>query len=212
MTTTVVSIAWGDAYAKFVPHWWSTVQRLDPAPDEIVIAHHPDDPTGVRDLPVRLVECRERNLGRMLNAAIHAASGDWIAQCPLDDTLTVDALSVTAGVAPETDLVVVGATSARSGTTWMGDWASIWKPPVDYRMNHHVPFKKSLWERVGGYTDHHWCDWAFFLIADSVGAHVQHVDKVTLTFGDDHAGARLSDLGGHAANQEIDALKRELLP
>lgn len=212
MSVAVVSVAWGDAYAQFVPHWWTCVELLNPAPDEIVIAHHPDDDTGVKDLPVTLVECAERSLPRMLNAAIQAAKSEWIQQCPLDDWLTPDALTILDDIDGNTDLIVAGAQSVRKAEIWMGDWETIWGPPPHYRMNHHCPFRKSLWERIGGYSDHHWCDWAFFLRADAASAVVEHRRKVTLMFGDDHHLARLSDLGGHLADAEIDALKRELRP
>lgn len=202
----LVSIAWGDRYARFVPRWWDMAQALDPAPDEIVIAHHPDDATGVRDLPVTLVECYDRSLPRMLNAAFAATSATWVQQCPIDDLLTSDALEPVGMVAPETDLIVVGATSMSSGSTWMGDFSSIWGAPSGYRMNHHCPVRRDLWERAGRFGDEHWSDWGFFLRAAAAGCTPEHVERVTLLFDDTHDG-RYSNLGGPAADEEIRLLQ-----
>lgn len=209
MTVAVVSIAWGSGYAKYVDRWWNMVERLDPQPDEIIIAHHPDDPTGVEALPVELVECFDRSLPRMLNAAIAAAESDWIQQCPLDDFLSSDALQAIDRVRPDTDLIVVGAQSLANGGIWRGDFSTIWGSPSEYRMNHHCPIRRDLWERVGGFGDEHWCDWSFFLRAAKAGCTPEQVDMVTLGFDDTHAG-RYSNLGGAAANEEIAALQREL--
>jgi hypothetical protein len=203
----LISIAWGDRYARFVPRWWEMAQRLDPAPDEIIIAHHPDDDTGVRDLPVTLVECMDRSLPRMLNAAINATTATWIQQCPLDDILTPDALQPTSLVRPDTDLIIVGATSMNSGATWMGDFGSIWGSPTGYRMNHHCPIRRDLWERTNGYGDEHWSDWGFFLRAAAAGCSPEYVDRVTLLFDDTHDG-RYSNRGGIQADQEIRDLQQ----
>jgi hypothetical protein len=209
MSVAVVSIAWGDQYSQYAERWWDMVQRLDPKPDEVIIAHHPEDPTGVQDLPVTLVECFDRSLPRMLNAAISASRSDWIQQCPLDDFLMPNALEAVARVKPSTNLIIVGAQSLETGNIWMGDFGSIWGPPSDYRMNHHCPIRRDLWERVGGFGDEHWCDWGFFLRAAKAGCVFEHVDMVTLGFDDTHGG-RYSNLGGAAADEEIRQLQAEI--
>lgn len=209
MSIAVISIAWGDRYAQFVQRWWAMVQRLDPQPTEVIVAHHPEDPTGVEDLPVTLVPCFDRSLPRMLNAAIERAESEWIQQCPLDDFLTADALQAIDRVKPNTDLIIVGAQSLETGGIWTGDFSSIWGPPSDYRMNHHCPIRRDLWKRAGGFGDEHWCDWAFFLRAAKAGCVPEYVDMVTLGFDDTHGG-RYSNLGGQEANEEILRLQAEL--
>lgn len=181
-------------------------QALDPAPDEIIIAHHPEDATGVAQLPVTLIPCFDRSLPRMLNAAIAEAESEWIQQCPLDDLLTSNALEVLNHIRPDTDLVIPGAVSLATGNRWMGDFGTIWGSPSEYRMNHHAPIKKSLWTRVGGFGDEHWSDWGFFLRAAAAGCSPEYSDEVTLLFDDTHDG-RYSNLGGEAANAEIRQLQ-----
>lgn len=209
MSIAVISIAWGDRYARFVPRWWEMVQALNPKPDEVVIAHHPEDATGVQELPVTLIPCFDRSLPRMLNAAIQASSCKWIQQCPLDDLLTVDALTVFDDIRPDTNLIIPGARSLNTGHTWMGDYGSIWGSPSEYRMNHHAPIRRDLWERVGGFGDEHWSDWGFFLRAAKAGVSPEYADRVTLLFDDTH-DQRYSNLGGQAANEEIRVLQEQL--
>ena len=57
----VISIAWGNKYKHFVPSWYDHVQSLKIKPEEIIIAYHPDDDTGVEKLNVKLVKCSNKN-------------------------------------------------------------------------------------------------------------------------------------------------------
>lgn len=210
MSVALVTCAWGDGYAGYVDRWWHMACTLDPAPAEVIVAHHPDDPTGVERLPeqVRRVECRERSLSAMWNAAYGAATADWVQQCPLDDLLTSDALAVVDGLGDEVDVVVTGARSMRSGDVWLGDWGTIWADPTGYRMNHHAVVRREFFARVP-FGPEHWSDWGWFLRADAAGARVHHAGRVTLVFDDTHGG-RYSNLGGSTADAEIEALKRAL--
>lgn len=209
MTVALVSTVWGQKYRDFVPRWWAMANALDPKPNEIVIAHHPDELSGFENLPVRLVSCEVKALPAMLNAAIEVCESEWIQQCPIDDRLSPDALDVYADAPADADLIVVGASAIRAGVVWMGDFASIWGSPEQYRMNHHCPIKRDLWMKVGGFGAEHWCDWGFFLRADKAGCKPHHVNKVTLTYDDTHTG-RYSNLGGQAADDEIRQLQASL--
>jgi len=156
---TVVGIAWGSAYVDEVQGWWASVQALYPAPDDVVIAFHPDDDCGVKHLPCRLVECLERNPAAMFNAAIATIKEGWIVGCAMDDRLYPNALSSIPG-----DGFDVVATTIRlmSG----GVKHSAPERIATHPMANHVMgtsfYTKEIWERTGGFPDVYWADWGFW--------------------------------------------------
>ncbi len=160
---TVVGSAWGSAYKNEVQGWWDSVQALNPPADDIVIAYHPDDDCGVKDLPCRLVECQTRTCDAMINAAVAEVQHGWIAPLAMDDRFYPDALSC---MPPNIDKVAdVVANTLRfmsnnrvnvSLPELMGS-----QPMVNHVMGTSW-FTKDIWQRVGGHPDVFWSDWGFW--------------------------------------------------
>ena len=203
----IVSIAWGNKYKHFVPIWWDYIQSLKIKPDEIIIAYHPDDDTGVNDLDVKLVKCYERSYSKMLNAAIEQANSDWIIQCPLDDMLLPNALDFINFVEDDIE-VILTCRRTTNGDVHIGDWSSLAKNMEDHRVCHTSPIKKSLWTRLNGFPDYTLADWAFFLLAYKNSANVKHWGEITtLSYVDNNSlGAFEEDKSWN----EIKFLRKEL--
>ena len=175
----IISIAWGNKYKHFVPSWYDHVQALKIKPDEIIVAYHPEDDTGVENLNVKLVKCYERSYSKMLNAAIEQSNSDWIIQCPLDDMILPNALDFVNFVEKDIDVVLTCRRTTK-GDVHIGDWSSLAKKMIDHRVCHTSPFKKSLWEKVKGFPDYILADWAFFLLAYKENVKVKHWGEVTV--------------------------------
>ena len=158
---TVVGFAWGSAYKDEVQGWWDSVQALDPPADDIVIAYHPDDDCGVKDLPCRLVECRTRTCDAMYHAAIATIKEGWIAGLGMDDRFYPDALSCI----PDGNEFDVVANTLRFMSS-RGINPSAPELFASAPMRNHVMgtswFTKDIWERTGGYSNVHWSDWSFW--------------------------------------------------
>jgi len=157
---TVVGFAWGSAYKNEVEGWWDSIQALNPAVNDIVVAYHPDDDCGVTDLPCRLVECRTRTSGAMINAAAETITEGWIANLAMDDRFNSSAF----GCIPSDTFDVV-ATTIR----FMSDGRINPSAPERFAtmpMANHVMgpswFTKDIWQRVGGYPNVHWSDWGLW--------------------------------------------------
>lgn len=156
---TVVGFAWGSAYKDEVQGWWDAVQALYPAPDDVVVAFHPEDDCGVKHLPCRQVECLERNPTAMVNAASATIKEGWIVNCAMDDRLYPNALSC---IPDEGFEVVAVNIRLMSG----GVMHSAPERIASHPMANHVMgpsfYTKEIWERTGGLPDVYWGDWGFW--------------------------------------------------
>ena len=160
---TVVGFAWGSAYKDEVQGWWDSVQSLNPPADDIVIAYHPDDDCGVKDLPCRLVECQTRTCGAMINAAVAIVQEGWIANLSMDDRFYPDAFAcMPSNIDKVADVV---ANTLRFMSHNGINPSAPERMSVD-RFHNHVMgtswFTKDIWERTGGYPNVYWTDWAFW--------------------------------------------------
>ena len=160
---TVVGFAWGSAYKDEVRGWWDSVQSLNPPADDIVIAYHPDDDCGVKDLPCRLVECQTRTCGAMINAAVATVQEGWIANLSMDDRFYPDAFAcMPSNIDKVADVV---ANTLRFMSHNGINPSAPERMSVD-RFHNHVMgtswFTKDIWERTGGYPNVYWTDWAFW--------------------------------------------------
>ena len=160
---TVVGLAWGSAYKDEVQGWWDSVQALNPPADDVVIAYHPDDDCGVKDLPYRLVECRTRTCDAMINAAIETIESGWIAPLAMDDRFYPDAFAcMPANIDKIADVVANTLRFKSNG----GVNPSMPELMSSQPMSNHVMgtswFTKDIFERVGGYPDVYWSDWGFW--------------------------------------------------
>ncbi len=160
---TVVGSAWGSAYKNEVQGWWDSVQALNPPADDIVIAYHPDDDCGVKDLPCRLVECQTRTCDAMINAAVAEVQHGWIAPLAMDDRFYPDALSC---MPPNIDKVADVVANTLRFMSNNGVNVSLPELMGSQPMVNHVMgtswFTKDIWQRVGGHPDVFWSDWGFW--------------------------------------------------
>jgi hypothetical protein len=202
-STSLITVAWGNQYKIVIPRWWHYIERIRIKPDEIIIAHHPDDDTGVRELVeqhkdynIKLVECYERNYAKMANTAIEAVTSEWFIPIGFDDFLYPNALDFQKIVKPDVDIVLASRDVTRDNIFVetrekdfkkfnrmlqpTANWASLSKGFEDHRVFHNSPIRKSLWKRLGGYPDYIIADWAFFLIALQNNVKVQHWCAVTI--------------------------------
>ena len=160
---TVVGFAWGSAYKDEVQGWWESVQVLNPPADDIVVAYHPDDDCGVKDLPCRLVECRTRSCDAMVNAAVATIEEGWVAPLAMDDRFYPDAFAcMPSNIDKVADVV---ANTLRFMSHNGINPSAPERMSVD-RFHNHVMgtswFTKDIWERTGGYPNVYWTDWAFW--------------------------------------------------
>ena len=160
---TVVGFAWGTAYKNEVQGWWGSVQALNPPADDVVIAYHPDDDCGVKDLGCRLVECQTRRVDAMYHAAIDTIQSGWIAPLAMDDRFCVNAFSC---MPPNIDKIAdVVANTLRFKSNGRVN-PSMPELMSSQPMSNHVMgtswFTKDIFERVGGYPDVYWSDWGFW--------------------------------------------------
>lgn len=201
-SVSIVSIAWGNKYKKFVPTWYSYIEKLKIKPSEIIIAHHPEDDTGVKELNVKLVECYDRSYSKMLNTAISNSTSEWFIQAPLDDFLLPNSLDFINFVEKDIDIVLNSRVTTK-GDIHIGNWSSLERDMRDHRVCHTSPIKKSLWESIGGFPDYVLADWAFFLLAYKKNIKVKHWGEVTtLSNVDDNS------LGASAGKEEWNKIKK----
>ena len=202
-STSIVSMAWGNKYKPVVPRWWSYIEKIRIKPDEIVIAHHPEDDTGVEELlkhtdyNIKLVECYEREYPKMANAAIEATTSEWFIPAGFDDFLYPNALDFQKIVRPDAQIVLASREVTRDNIflpkedpNYVKDfhklmsptnsWSSLGEGFEDHRVFHNSPIRKSLWEELGKYPDYIIADWAFFLIAWHKKVKVQHWGAITV--------------------------------
>lgn len=201
MKVTVVGLAWGTAYRDEVPGWWESIQALNPACDDIVIAHHPDDDCGVRDLDCRLVDCRTRTPDAMVNAAIQTIDEGWVAVLAMDDRFYPDAFACI----PDAEGFDVIANALRFKSHGFVNGSAPERMHSDPFHNHVMGtswFTKEIWERVGGYPDVYWSDWGFWWKCHRHGARWFKPAGVQVLVNDVRSG-RLSSEPNYDADIEM---------
>jgi len=201
MKVTVVGLAWGSAYRDEVSGWWDSVQALNPAADEIVIAYHPDDDCGVQGLPCRLVECRTRTADAMANAAIATIDEGWVAVLAMDDRFYPDAFACL----PESEGFDVVANTLRFMSKDFVNGSLPERMNSDPFHNHVMGtswFTKEIWERVGGYPQVFWSDWGFWWKCHKHDARWFKPDGVQVLVNDVRDG-RLSSEPNYDADIEM---------
>lgn len=160
---TVVGFAWGSAYKDEVQGWWDSVQALNPPANDVVIAYHPDDDCGVKDLPCRLVECRTRKVDAMYHAAIATIKDGWIAGLALDDRFYPDAFACLPPNIDKIADVIANTLRFKSNDVVNPSMPELMssQPMVNHVMGTSW-FTKDIWDRTGGFPDVYWCDWGFW--------------------------------------------------
>lgn len=214
---TLYTVAEGEAYAPFAPRWLESVRHMDPMPDQVVIVIGKDDNAGIRDLvtddiPWKIVTLDQPFSNAYFAAGVEAAETEWVGFSGIDDEMLPYAYRdiPRAGNAE----IVVGTIILSNGHIWRGTW----NPAALTRHNTlpaHSPFRKSLYEHVGGFPDIHWSDWGFWLKCAHYGARTFTGTEILAIFdiGADRetmSGQSLPDDKRQAADAELQAFMRSL--
>jgi hypothetical protein len=164
---TIVSVAYGSNYAKFVPGWWDSIQKLEIKPKEIIIVHNPNDQTGVRDLPVTLIPNESNDITKMMNIGFQNAQTKWMGSLSLDDRYFPRALG-DVNSASNFDIIGCTAISKKSGKFLKSDLSGL--QTGSNQMLGFSFFTQELYYRVGGWPEIYWSDWAFWWLCLKAGA------------------------------------------
>jgi hypothetical protein len=208
-----------ERYGLFFPRWWQAISELERQPDQIVIAYHESNLAKVPEsVPkeyasrVKLVVSDSEDGLIYGNLAVEAADTDWVAFCGLDDQVLPNAYD-------ELELcsdaeILIANLKLSDGSNSFGSWDT-------QRMKHQnpmaflSPFRKSLWERVGGIPKIYWSDWGFWMKAAMAGATTYQSQNFQALFdlGADHeteSGLLLPSQIRSAANDELNAFAKEI--
>ena len=206
-------------YGVFFPRWWQAISELERQPDQIVIAYHESNLAKVPEsVPkeyasrVKLVVSDSEDGLIYGNLAVEAADTDWVAFCGLDDQVLPNAYD-------ELELctdaeILIANLKLSDGSNSFGSWDT-------QRMKHQnpmaflSPFRKSLWERVGGLPRIYWVDWGFWMKCAMAGATTYQAKNFQALFdlGADHeteSGLSLSSQKRTDADKELMAFAKEI--
>jgi hypothetical protein len=208
-----------ERYGVFFPRWWQAISELERQPDQIVIAYHESNLAKVPEsVPkeyasrVKLVVSDSEDGLVYGNLCVESTDTDWVAFCGLDDQVlpnAYDELELCKDVE-----ILVANLKLSDGSNSFGSWDT-------QRMKHQnpmaalSPYRKSLWQRVGGIPEIYWADWAFWMKAAMAGATTYQSKNFQALFdlGADHeteSGLLLPSQIRSAANDELKAFAREI--
>lgn len=212
---SLVTIAEGSAYASFVEPWRAAITEMSRKPDEIVIVIGEQDAAGIHgydwsEIPTKIITLHEPFGTAYFNAAVSAASSDWISFCGIDDLMLPNAYI---GI-DDSSHIAVGTVLLDNVRAWRGSW----NPEHMQHFNPlpaHSLYKKDLWIEVGGYPDIRWSDWGFWLKCATVNPIVSYAAYPLVNFntGQDRetmSGVSLDPLIRMQADLELQAFRDSL--
>lgn len=155
--------------------------------DELIVwddgSENPDAISAIERLPARVTHVRDsqnRGIAAASNAAIALTDAPFIARLDADDRLLPGALDALRSVEP-VDVASGGMIYIRPDGTRFKDVAL---PPMRGNRKHlnrivhsGCMFRRSLWERVGGYPAMRYADWHFWEAAERAGATFTVLDR-----------------------------------
>lgn len=216
---TLYTIAEGEAYAPFAPRWWAAVEKMDPQPAEIVVVIGAEDRCGIRELTagadrVRIIELDQPFSNTYFTTGCEAGTQEWVGFCGIDDQMLPNAYADLLDATEAGADILVGSIILSSGGIWRGTW----DPTALERHNTlpaHSPFRRSLYDAVGGFPDIHWSDWGFWLRCAAHGAKPFYAREPLAIFdvGDSHetmSGVNLDPYTRRNADEELQAFRRSL--
>ena len=196
---TIVSVAFGSDYKKYVDGWWASINLLEKRPKEIIIVHNPGDDTGVRNLKVTLIEDRSSDLTSMLNIGIRCASTRWIGVLSLDDRYLPDALN-DIDDAGSFDIIAINGISMKTSKFLRSSFDRI--TTMKNTMLGSSFFTKELYLRVGGWPNLRWSDWGFWWLSSVSGARACNPLRTHIVI-DDVSDERYSSGDSKSADKEM---------
>lgn len=223
MRVSIPVAVWGATFGSFLEGWWDAVEAMTRKPDEIVIGYENPDMAGAYDSIRRLpgvdvigVVLEEDGFTERWNEVMRACTGDWIAPVCVDDRVLPDALAeIDAADEAGAELLVDSIAWKYRGDVWRGHW----DPEAIGRvltLPGAAPFKRSLFERVGGFKP--WLyssDWAFYMDAAVAGAKTYQANTIRIIFdeGNAHAtrsGVQMDGATRSMADEQIRAYARSV--
>jgi hypothetical protein len=208
-----------ERYGVFIPRWWQAISELERQPDEIVIAYHESNLCKVPDSVPKEYASRTKLVvsdsedGLIYgNLAVGAAETDWVAFCGLDDQVLPNAYDELP-LCKDAQILVANL-KLSDGSSSFGSW-DIQRMKRENPLPCHSPYRKSLWERVGGFPAIYWADWGFWIKAAMSSATTYQSQNFQALFdlGNHHeteSGPLLSNQVRSAANEELIAFAKEI--
>lgn len=196
---SVVTPLFSVEYARFLPAWWESIEQLDPAPADIVIAHTAIVTDVVASYPVRsiLVNPGERyGFVDVLDAGLKECSTKWLAMMCMDDTYVADAF---AALTDATTDIVGFNLQGTSGAPLRNSWDLL--SASSNGLNFHSAFTRQLFHSIGGVPQVYFHDWAFWLKAKTLGATFSNAPGVQVIYDDLTAGRMSHKAPADAAAQ-----------
>jgi hypothetical protein len=196
-----------DVFAQYVQSWFENVEKMNPRPDEICIGYFEPDTAGITNfeqygvtIPVKLIPVSpETPIAEIINATIEASSSDWFGWIGLDDVALPEAFADLQLAEQDGAEVMSVGCAFSTGGQWVGNWdpGKLLKEPT---IPGNSPIRKSAWERVGGYDETYFHDWALWLKLANDGVRVFRSEKLGMIFheGENHP----TRTGSQASDQE----------
>lgn len=192
-SVSVVVAVWGTAYASYITRWWSSLEKVNRKPDEIVLVTDTKDSSGLLrsvpewvDIPVRVIKTEKEHYQEWWTVAVHAATKQYIAQMPIDDQFAPQALDAI----DETEAsLIIDRCEFLSG----GEWGAVWTPdnPRGRRFAPAgiSPFHRRLlpiWDKIP--SDTHWNDYLWYLLLAREGVSYYETNNLRMIhdLGHDH--------------------------
>jgi hypothetical protein len=208
-----------ERYGVFIPRWWQAISQLERQPDQIVIAYHESNLCKVPDSVPKEYASRTKLVvsdsedGLIYgNLAVEAAETDWVAFCGLDDQVLPNAYDEIA-LCKDAQILVANL-NLSDGSKSMGSW-DLQRMKYQNPMAAHSPYRKSLWESVGGIPAIYWGDWGLWMRFAMAGANTYQSQNFQVLFdlGNTHeteSGPLLDHSLRMAADEELMAFAKEI--
>jgi hypothetical protein len=181
----------GNPYSRYVRRWWDAVVALELPPSEVVVVHTDPEPLGVLaaappGIRVKAVPMPAGlDFSAYWNAGCQAASGPWLTSTGIDDCYTPDAFADLEAADRQGADILCWHHQERGGHVWKGFWC-----PRTLRQANTIPgsspYRRSLWQRVGGAPAMGWSDWGFWLLAARSEARAYQSDRVGVIWDPGH--------------------------
>jgi hypothetical protein len=208
-----------ERYGVFFPRWWQAISELSRQPDQVVITYHESNLAKVPEsVPkeyknrVKLVVCESEAGSVYPNLSVESCDTDWVAFCGLDDQVLPNAYDEIDNCRDSE--ILVSNLKLSDGSNFFGSW-DIQRMKTENCVPCHSPFRKSLWERVGGRPYIYWEDWGFWMKCAMADAktHQSQNFQVLFDLGTSHeteSGPLLPNEIRSAANDEIKAFGKKI--
>jgi hypothetical protein len=185
---TVVGCVWGE-YHQYVERWLTSIRACDPAPQRVILSS--DRFIELPDVLVLVSENQgEHPHNARWNECVAMAETEWVAVLGVDDELLPDIFKDL----PDCDVYQVGyiVPSREIADHIPPDYSAKQLRELEFNPTcHPSPFKKNVFDKVGGFRDVAFSDWALFRDMAWADAHFRSSGKFGYRYNWHH-GSSLS--------------------